>query len=99
MLIVKELLKEKGACQPGMEWFTEHFPGGGNYQAVLNKCADTNQPSYAAWALTIFGPTDSVLEIDSLEGENFFFAGTVKVAGSITLTGNLKAGRNIEVTC
>jgi hypothetical protein len=63
---------------------------------VLNKAAETDKPNYARWLLSNFGRTAAVLEVESIEGKHFFFAGFIRVKGSITLSGFLQAGSGIK---
>ena len=96
MYLTKELLQEKNACSDGLDWFITNFPKGGEYQEVLNRCAEDDRPSYASWALSTFGETDTVIELESITGTHFFFAGSIRVSGSISLSGFLGAGSGIE---
>jgi hypothetical protein len=96
MLITEDLLIEKLACPELIKWFTEYFQEGGEYQEVLNKLSETDEPEYAEWALKTFGSMITILEVDKLEGSHCFFAGAIRVAGSIDLTGYLKAGLSVS---
>jgi hypothetical protein len=96
MLITLKLLQEKDACADGQKWFVDHFPEGGEYQTVLDAFAQDNQSDYAQWLLNKMGGTSDVLELDEITGNNFFFAGSIRIKNGIVLTGALKIGSGIE---
>ena len=49
MRITEELLKEKGACQEGIQWFEEHFPDGCELDdETINSIKDC-PPDFAWW--------------------------------------------------
>jgi len=96
MIITLQMLQEKDACGPSVEWFVSHFPDGADYQAALNKAAETDKADYADWLLSNFGGTDDALELDEITGQHFFFAGSITVRTGITLTGSLKIARSIK---
>ena len=96
MLITLKLLQEKDACADGQKWFVDHFPEGGEYQTVLDAFAQDNQSDYAQWLLNKMGGTSDVLELDEITGNNFFFAGSIRIKNGIVLTGALKIGSGIK---
>ena len=100
MKITLQMLEEKGACQPGKDWFKARFTEEGDYQEILNALASDKgidtQRSWAGWLLQEFGKLDTVYEAESIESDYFFFAGEIKVTGHIKVTFSLLAGRDIK---
>jgi hypothetical protein len=96
MIITLEYLRSKDACSDGIQWFTKNFPDGGDYQAVLDALAAEGQHDYANWLLDHAGSLDTILEIESFNGEWLFFAGTIKVKAGIEAKKAIRAGRAIS---
>lgn len=93
MKITKELLIEKKACDKKLEWFTNAFPDGGDYQKVIDQAVSDDHTDYAGWLIDTFGATDDVLEIsDGGKYKNLFFAGTIHALKSLNVEFTIKAG-------
>lgn len=79
--ITLDYLKQLGACREGQREFQRVFPGGGEYQEVLDRCAKEGRLDFAKWLFSYIGKTDDVRvyedKIDSPD-ENIFFAGNIK---------------------
>ena len=79
-MITLRYLREIGACAEGRSAFEKAFPDGGEYQTVLDKCAEEGRMSFAIWLLHKVGPTDDVRTYeDQINDENMSicFAGTL----------------------
>ena len=50
----------------------------------------------ARWLLENFGSTNSVLELEHLEADNFVYAGTLIVHGDVRVPGQLLVGRSLQ---
>lgn len=97
-------LKELGACRDGQREFQKAFPDGGEYQEVLDRCAEEDRVDLCRWLLEHVGPTEDVRvyeeEIDDLD-KNIIFAGRLdfsrgaKIRSLISGRG-IKAGWGIE---
>lgn len=97
-------LKELGACRDGQREFQKAFPDGGEYQEVLDRCAEEDRVDLGRWLLEHVGPTEDVRvyeeEIDDLD-KNIIFAGYLdfrcgaKIRSLISGRG-IKAGDGIE---
>ena len=59
-MITLRYLREIGACAEGRSAFEKAFPDGGEYQTVLDKCAEEGRMDFASWLLHKVGPTDDV---------------------------------------
>ena len=79
--ITPEYLKGLGPCADGYRSFKKYFPEGGEYQKVLDKCAELNEIGYAGWLMDKIGPTEDVLEIESFDNpdKSLIFAGRIKI--------------------
>ena len=53
-------LKELGACRDGQRAFQKAFPDGGEYQEVLDRCAEEGRLDFAGWLFSLVGPTKDV---------------------------------------
>ncbi len=102
--ITLEYLNKLGACQDSQRAFSAAFPEGGEYQTVLDRCAEEDKLDFANWLLSHVGPTSDIRTYESelnAPDKNIVFAGTllfrknVKVK-SITTGGPIEAGWSIE---
>ena len=50
-MITLRYLREIGACAEGRSAFEKAFPDGGEYQTVLDKCAEEGRMDFASWLL------------------------------------------------
>ena len=97
-------LKELGACREGQREFQRAFPDGGEYQEVLDRCAEEDRVDLGRWLLEHVGPTEDVRvyeeAIDDAD-KNIIFAGgldfraEVKIRSLLSGCG-IKAGRGIQ---
>ena len=97
-------LKELGACRDGQREFQKAFPDGGEYQEVLDRCAEEDRVDLGRWLLEHVGPTEDVRvyeeAIDDAD-KNIIFAGgldfraEVKIRSLLSGCG-IKAGRGIQ---
>lgn len=60
MIITKEILCAKNACQEGLDYFNYAWPAGGEYQSVIDQCVVDEQIDYATWLIDNIGPTKLV---------------------------------------
>ena len=106
-------LKELGACREGQREFQRAFPDGGEYQEVLDRCAEEDRVDLGRWLLEHVGPTEDVRvyeeAIDDAD-KNIIFAGgldfraEVKIRSLLSGCGikagdGIKAGRGIKADC
>ena len=102
-MITLRYLREIGACAEGRSAFEKAFPGGGEYQTVLDKCTEEGRMDFASWLLQKVGPTDDVRTYeDQIDDENMSicFAGTLILKKGakvkcIEAGGGIKAGAGI----
>lgn len=79
-LITLNFLKAHDACAEGRREFGRVFPDGGEYQQVLDRCADEDRMDFAQWLMKVCGPSDDVRTFDEDFDEpdkNIAFAGTL----------------------
>ena len=109
-MITLRYLREIGACAEGRSEFEKHFPEGGEYQEVLDKCAEEGRMDFAIWLLHKVGPTDDVRTYEDQVNDvnmSICFAGTlvfekgaiaksIKAGWGIEAGGGIKAGWGIE---
>lgn len=87
--ITLDYLKQLGACREGQREFQRVFPDGGEYQAILDRCADEGRVDFGSWLLNHIGATNDVrIYEEKLDAPNrgIIFAGDIK----------LKAGANVK---
>jgi cytoskeletal protein CcmA (bactofilin family) len=96
MDITKDFIKLKQPCSDGYRWYLRHAPPHGTYQQILDALVADGRAKDACWLLDQFGPTDTVLELDHLDAQDFIFAGSIEVRGDIEVSGTLRAGRGIR---
>jgi len=96
MDITKDFIKLKQPCSDGYRWYLRHAPPHGTYQQILDALVADGRAKDACWLLDQFGPTDTILEVDHLDAQDFIFAGAIEVRGNIEITGTLRAGRGIR---
>ena len=91
-------LKELGACRNGQREFQKAFPDGGEYQEVLDRCAEEGRLDFAGWLFSRVGPTEDVRTYSEDIAEpdkNIFFAGRIEFVGSV-FARSIKAGWGIK---
>ena len=106
-MITLRYLREIGACAEGRSAFEKAFPDGGEYQTVLDKCAEEGRMDFASWLLHKVGPTDDVRTYeDQVNDENMSicFAGTLifkkgAIVKSIDAGEGIEAGWGIKAGC
>ena len=112
-LMTLDLLKANYACEEGQREVERVFPNGGEYQQVLDRCADEDRMDFAQWLMNVCGPSDDVRTFDEDFDEpdkNIAFAGTVQfkrvaraksilAGGGIEAGWGIQAGRGIEAGC
>ena len=87
--ITLDYLKQLGACREGQREFQRVFPDGGEYQAILDRCADEGRVDFGSWLLNHVGATNDVrIYEEKIDAPNrgIIFAGDIK----------LKAGANVK---
>ena len=47
MQITVAMVKAKNACTDGFKWFKDHFPDGGDYQAILDRLCEDDKFGWA----------------------------------------------------
>ena len=100
-MITLRYLREIGACSEGRLAFEKAFPNGGEYQDVLDKCAEEGRMDFAGWLLHEVGPTDDVRTYEEqINDENISicFAGTLIFKKGARVKG-IEAGWGIKAGC
>ena len=111
--ITLDYLKQLGACREGQREFQRVFPDGGEYQAILDRCADEGRVDFGSWLLNHVGATNDVrIYEEKIDAPNrgIIFAGDIKLkAGAnvkFLLSGrgieageSIEAGRGIKAGC
>lgn len=91
-------LKELGACREGQREFQRAFPDGGEYQEVLDRCAEEDRVDLGRWLLEHVGPTEDVRvyeeAIDDAD-KNIIFAGGLDFRAKVKIR-SLLSGRGIK---
>lgn len=84
-----------------LDWFVENFPSGeADYQSVLDELANGGSIlDYLAFDLIekAGADMDVVLELESIECDSFFCAGTLVVKGDVRVKGHLRAGGPVTI--
>ena len=96
MELTQNFLRGKNPCAMGYRWFVRNNLGGGDYQAAMDTQVAAGRVDDARWLLENFGSTNTVLELDHLEADNFVFAGTLIVHGDVRVPGQLLVGRSLQ---
>lgn len=74
-------LKELGACRDGQRAFQKEFPDGGEYQEVLDRCAEGGRLDFGYWLLDRIGPTEDVRTYEDVMDKpqcGIIFAGRIE---------------------
>ena len=95
MQLTKNFVKAKNPCASGYKWFLRDHNGQGDYQAVLDALVADGRVDDACWLLDQFGPTDCVLQIESVDAAAIVFAGTLVARRGISVDTVVRAGRRI----
>ncbi len=96
MELTQNFLRGKNPCAMGYRWFVRNNLAGGDYQAAMDTQVAAGRVEDARWLLENFGSTNSVLELEHLEADNFVYAGTLIVHGDVRVTGQLLVGRSLQ---
>ena len=97
-MITLRYLREIGACAEGRSAFEKAFPDGGEYQAVLDKCAEEGRMDFASWLLHKVGSTDDVRTYEEQindENMSICFAGALIFKKGARVK-HIEAGDGIE---
>ena len=100
-LITLDFLKAHDACAEGRREFERVFPDGGEYQQVLDRCADEDRMDFAQWLMNVCGPSDDVRTFDDDVNEpdkNIAFAGTLYFKKGANVK-RILAGDGIKAGC
>lgn len=97
MELTQTFLRGKNPCAMGYRWFVRNNLGGGDYQTAMDTQVAAGRVDDARWLLENFGPTNTVLELEHLEADNFVYAGTLIVRGDVRVSGQLLVGRSLQV--
>ena len=97
MELTQNFLRGKNPCAMGYRWFVRNNLAGGDYQAAMDTQVAAGRVEDARWLLENFGSTNSVLELEHLEADNFVYAGTLIVHGDVRVPGQLLVGRSLQV--
>jgi hypothetical protein len=95
MDISKDFIKAKRPCADGYRWYVRHGQDHG-YQDILDALVDDGRVDDALWLLDKFGPTDTVLTVQTLGAHALVFAGEVRVLGIVDVTTTLRTGRGLR---
>ena len=96
--ITLDYLKQLGACREGQREFQRVFPDGGEYQAILDRCADEGRVDFGSWLLNHVGATNDVrIYEEKIDAPNrgIIFAGDIKLKAGANVKFSL-SGRGIE---
>ncbi|UUC94401.1 hypothetical protein [Comamonas sp. C11] len=96
MELTQNFLRGKNPCAMGYRWFVRNNLAGGDYQAAMDTQVAAGRVEDARWLLENFGSTNSVLELEHLEADNFVYAGTLIVHGDVRVPGQLLVGRSLQ---
>lgn len=96
MELTQTFLRGKNPCAMGYRWFVRNNLSGGDYQAAMDTQVAAGRVEDARWLLENFGSTNSVLELEHLEADNFVYAGTLIVHGDVRVPGQLLVGRSLQ---
>ncbi|MEI2416709.1 hypothetical protein V8Z80_11030 [Orrella sp. JC864] len=96
MDITKAFIKAKQPCADGFRWYVRNARQDSSYQELLDALVAAGRVQDACWLLDQFGPTDAVLELDTLDCGDLVFAGTLRVRHGIDVDGTLRTGRGIQ---
>ena len=96
MELTQNFLRGKNPCAMGYRWFVRNNLSGGDYQAAMDTQVAAGRVDDARWLLENFGSTNSVLELEHLEADNFVYAGTLIVHGDVRVPGQLLVGRGLQ---
>ena len=102
--ITLDYLKQLGACREGQREFQRVFPDGGEYQAILDRCADEGRVDFGSWLLNHIGATNDVrIYEEKIDAPNrsIIFAGDIKLKSGANVKflfsgHSIEAGRGIE---
>ena len=97
MELTQTFLRGKNPCAAGYRWFVRNDLSGKDYQSAMDKQVAAGRVEDARWLLENFGATNSVLELEYLEADNFVYAGTLVVHGDVRVSGQLLVGRSLQV--
>lgn len=97
MELTQTFLRGKNPCAAGYRWFVRNDLGGKDYQNAMDTQVAAGRVEDARWLLENFGSTNTVLELEHLETDNFVYAGTLIVHGDVRVTGQLLVGRSLQV--
>lgn len=100
-LITLDFLKAHDACAEGRREFGRVFPDGGEYQQVLDRCADEDRMDFAQWLMKVCGPSDDVRTFDEdfyEPDKNIAFAGALYFKKGANVK-RILAGDGIEAGC
>ncbi|MBV7486798.1 FapA family protein [Bordetella sp. BOR01] len=95
MQLTKNFVKAKNPCASGYKWFLRDHDGQGDYQAVLDALVADGRVDDACWLLDQFGPTDCVLDVESIDATALVFAGTLVARRGICVDTVVRAGGRI----
>ena len=96
MELTQNFLRGKNPCAMGYRWFVRNNLAGGDYQAAMDTQVAAGRVEDARWLLENFGSTNSVLDLEHLEADNFVYAGTLIVHGDVRVPGQLLVGRSLQ---
>ena len=96
MELTQNFLRGKNPCAMGYRWFVRNNLSGGDYQTAMDTQVAAGRVEDARWLLENFGSTNSVLELEHLEADNFVYAGTLIVHGDVRVPGQLLVGRSLQ---
>lgn len=96
MELTQNFLRGKNPCAMGYRWFVRNNLAGGDYQTAMDTQVAAGRVEDARWLLENFGSTNSVLELEHLEADNFVYAGTLIVHGDVRVPGQLLVGRSLQ---
>src|SRR5690606_5355009 len=97
MQLTKNFIKAKNPCASGYRWFLRDHRGQGEYQEILDALVAAGRIDDACWLLDHFGPTETILTLDTVEADALVYAGTLIVRRSVHVEGLLRAGGSIKV--
>jgi len=96
MLITVDLLKEKGASNHMIRWFSSHVGSSASYKETMTAIVKKNEERLGIWMMNNFDCHSCVNTKSSISTDLLMYAGNIESEGSITakriiVMGNIKA--------
>lgn len=94
--ITRNFIRAKSPCADGFRWYLRNHAEVSDYQGVLDSLVMAGRVDDACWLLAQLGPTNAVLQVESIDAEAVVFAGTIDARRGIEVGSIVRAGRSIR---